>query len=62
MVNEAKGRIFKRKDGKFLIYVPVSLAGDSMFPFQMNDTIPVKISFELGSDKLKIEKWIETNQ
>ena len=62
MVNEAKGRIFKRKDGKFLIYVPVSLAGDSMFPFQMSDTIPVRISFELGSDKLKIEKWIEKNQ
>ena len=57
MVNTAKGRLFKRKDDKYLIYVPVDLAEDSMFPFSTNSAVPVKISFSVGDDKLKIEKW-----
>lgn len=57
MVNDAKGRIFRRKDGKYLIYVPMSLAEDSMFPFKTKSGIPVKISFEVGENKLTIEKW-----
>jgi hypothetical protein len=56
-VNEAKGRIFKRKDGKYLIYIPVDLAEDSMFPFPTNSAVPVKITFKVGDDKLKVEKW-----
>jgi len=59
MVNKAKGRLFKRKDDKYLIYVPVDLAEDSMFPFQTNSSVPVKISFAIGDDKLKIEKWVD---
>ena len=58
-VSEAKGRLFKRKDGKYLIYVPVDLAEDSMFPFQTDTAIPVKISFKVGDNKLKVEKWKE---
>jgi hypothetical protein len=57
MVNEAKGRFFKRKDDKYLIYVPVDLAEDSIFPFKTNSAVPVKISFSVGNNKLKIEKW-----
>ena len=57
MVNEAKGRLFKRKDDKYLIYVPVDLAEDSMFPFKTSSAVPVKISFTIGDKKLKIEKW-----
>ena len=56
-VNEAKGRIFKRKDGKYLIYIPVDLAEDSMFPYQTNSAVPVRISFKVGDDKIKVEKW-----
>ena len=59
MVNTAKGRLFKRKDAKYLIYVPVDLAEDSMFPFSTNSAVPVKISFSVGDNKLKIEKWDE---
>ena len=59
MVNKAKGQLFKRKDDKYLIYVPVDLAEDSMFPFQTNSAVPVKISFAIGDDKLKIEKWVD---
>jgi hypothetical protein len=69
MVNEGKGRLFKRKDGKYLIYLPLDLAQDSMFPFKDykktkrgTDSIAVKVSFKLGDDKLIIEKWQEPKQ
>ena len=68
MVSQAKGRLFKRKDGKYLIYVPKSLAEDSMFPFTavLSEAkrkgeygVPVKITFSIGGEKLIIEKWEE---
>jgi len=62
MVNEGRGRLFRRKDGKYLIYLPKDLAEDSMFPFKCSDSIYVKISFKLGDDKLFIERWKETTQ
>ena len=34
MPTEEKGRLFKRKDNKFLIYLPKALCEDSMFPFK----------------------------
>jgi len=62
MVNEGRGRLFRRKDGKFLIYIPLDLAEDSMFPFKGSDSILVKVSFKLGDSKLLIEKWQEPKQ
>ena len=62
MVSEAKGRFFRRKDGKYLIYVPVDLAMDSMFPFPVNSSVPIKVSFKLGDDKLTIEQWKEETE
>jgi len=69
MVNEGKGNLFRRKDGKYLIYIPVDLAEDSMFPFKNYsrtkrgaESIPVKVSFKLGDNKLLIEKWKEPTQ
>ncbi len=59
MVNEGRGRLFRRKDGKFLIYLPKDLAEDSMFPFKGSDSIFVKITFKLGDTKLLVEKWKE---
>ncbi len=69
MVNEGKGRLFRRTDGKYLIYLPVGLAEDSMFPFKNwqrskrtgeKNSIPVKVSFEpKGPKKLIIEKYKE---
>ena len=58
MVSEGKGRIFRRTDGKYLIYLPLNLATDSMFPFK-GSSIPVKVSFKVGEKKLIIEKWVE---
>ena len=34
MVSEGRGRLFRRKDGKYLIYLPLDFAEDSMFPFK----------------------------
>ncbi len=60
MVNEGRGRLFRRKDGKYLIYLPKDLAEDSMFPFKDADSIFVKVAFKPGSTKkLLIEKWKE---
>jgi hypothetical protein len=54
MVSEGKGRLFRRKDGKFLIYVPKDLAEDSMFPFKAAISINVKISFDVQSQKPRL--------
>ncbi len=62
MVNEGKGRLFRRKDGKYLLYVPLKLAEDSMFPFQTKTSIKLKISFKTGDNKLVVEKWNETSE
>lgn len=58
MVNEGRGRLFRRKDGKYLIYLPKDLAEDSMFPFKGSDSIFVRVSFKIGDkNKLLIDKW-----
>jgi hypothetical protein len=62
MVSEGRGRLFRRKDGKYLIYIPKDLAEDSMFPFKGADSIFVKVSFKLRDNKLLIEKWVEPKQ
>jgi hypothetical protein len=57
MVSDGRGRLFRRKDGKYLVYLPKDLAEDSMFPFKGADSIFVKVSFRLGDNKLVVEKW-----
>jgi hypothetical protein len=66
LVSEGRGRLFRRKDGKYLLYLPVDLAEDSMFPFKEYtrtkrgaDSIPVRINFKHGENKLTVEKWKE---
>jgi hypothetical protein len=62
MVSDGRGRLFKRKDGKYLIYLPKDLAEDSMFPFKGADSIFVKVSFKLKDDRILVEKWVEPEQ
>lgn len=57
MVDEANRLLFKRKDGKHLIYVPKDPAGDSMFPFKENPSVRAKICFKVADTKLVVEKW-----
>jgi hypothetical protein len=61
LVSEGKGRLFRRTDGKYLIYLPVDLAEDSMFPFPLKNRseVYVKVIFELGKDYLLVERWKE---
>ena len=72
MVSEGKGRLFRRTDGKYLIYLPLDMAKDSMFPFKNwqkdkrtgeKNSIHVKVSFKPGADQsLIIEKWREPEE
>jgi hypothetical protein len=57
MGNVGRGRLFRRKDGKYLIYLPLNLATDSMFPFKTETSVKVKVSFKIGEEKLVIEPW-----
>lgn len=60
MVSDGRGRLFRRKDGKYLVYLPKDLAEDSMFPFKGSDSIFVKVSFRPSGDSiLLVEKWKE---
>lgn len=45
MVKEGIGSIFKRKDGKFFVYLPQAVAEDSGFPFPVDSSRKVKIRF-----------------
>jgi hypothetical protein len=69
LVSEGRGRLFRRKDGKYLLYLPVDLAEDSMFPFKNYtktkrgaDSIPVRVVFKHGENRLLIEKWSQAEQ
>lgn len=55
--NEGKGTLFRLKGSKYLLYLPVRVADDSMFPFKCEKSIPVRVSFTPGDDKVIIEKW-----
>lgn len=59
MGNEGKGTIFKRKDNRYLLYLPVRLVDDSMFPLKCNGSMPVKVHFSPKDGKLIVEKWSE---
>jgi hypothetical protein len=59
MGNIGRGRLFRRKDGKYLIYLPLNLATDSMFPFKTETSVKVNVSFKIGEEKLVIEPWKE---
>jgi hypothetical protein len=52
--------LFKRKNGKYLSFVPKDLAEDTMFPYNGADSVFVKVSFKTGENKLIIEEWSET--
>ena len=55
MVNVGKARVFRRKDNKYLIYLPFDMVTDSQFPFKTETSVRVKVSFKIGEEKLVIE-------
>jgi len=52
MVAERTGRIWRRKDGKYFMYLPKHLAEDSAFPFKTETSIPVKVIIDPKGKKL----------
>ena len=54
MVSEGKARFFKNSQGRYMIYLPVDLCEDSMFPFKVEDSIHVQVGFQQGDNKLTI--------
>jgi len=62
VVNVGKGRLFRRADGKYLIYLPLDLATDSMFPFRTESSVRVKVSFKVGAKKILIEELEQEEQ
>jgi len=61
MGKEGKGTIFRRKDNRYLLYLPVRVADDSMFPFKCEGSIPVKVYFNAKDGKLIVENWVDEN-
>ena len=61
MVSEGRGRLFRRKDDKYLLYLPKDLAEDSMFPFQLQseNQAYMKVSFKMVKKALLVEEWVE---
>jgi hypothetical protein len=57
MVNQGRGTIFRLKGSKYLLYLPVCVADDSMFPFKGVRSTFVKVSFKMKDDRLLIEKY-----
>ena len=62
MVCEGRGRLFRRQDGRSMVYLPKDFAEDSMFPIKGADSIFVKVSFQSGVSKLTVEKWDDTEK
>jgi len=56
LVSEGIGSIFKRKDDKYFIYLPKNLVEDTGFPFSIESSVKVKVSFKLGDRKIVIEE------
>jgi hypothetical protein len=57
MVCEAIGRLFKRKDNKYMAYLPKNLVEDSAFPFKIGSSLQVKMKF--NERQIIIEKLEE---
>ena len=59
MVKEGKARLFRRADNKYLIYLPLDLCTDSMFPFATQSSVRVKVSFDPGGERKLIIEPLE---
>jgi hypothetical protein len=58
-VSEAKGRLFKNTQGRYFIYLPKTLAEDSLFPFPLkpDSKMHVKLSFSHAKKQVLVKKW-----
>jgi hypothetical protein len=54
MVKEDLGSVFRRKDGKYFVYVPQRVAEDSAFPFDVQTSTKVLVKIT-DDGKISIE-------
>jgi len=54
VVAQARGRMSRRKDGKYFLYLPKSLVEDSAFPFEIESSVPVMVVIDSVGKKLLI--------
>lgn len=54
MVAHATGRIARRTDGKYFLYLPKHLVEDSAFPFKLDLSVPVRVLIDRDGEKLVI--------
>jgi len=62
MVAEGRGRIWRRKDGKYFMYLSKHLAEDSAFPFKTETSIQVKVIIDPKGKKLLIKPTARTQR
>jgi hypothetical protein len=54
VVAQATGRIARRTDGKYFLYLPKHLVEDSAFPFDLESSVPVRVLIDRDGEKLLI--------
>jgi len=54
LVAHATGRIARRTDGKYFLYLPKHLVEDSAFPFKLDSSVPVRVLIDRDGQKLLI--------
>jgi hypothetical protein len=54
LVAHATGRIARRTDGKYFLYLPKHLVEDSAFPFELESSVPVRVVIDRDGQKLLI--------
>jgi hypothetical protein len=56
MVSKGIGSIFKRKDGKYFVYMPKNMVEDTAFPFELKSSIKVSVHFDPGKKRIIVEE------
>jgi hypothetical protein len=54
MVLQANGRVSRRNDGKYFLYLPKNVVEDSAFPFKMESSVPVRVLIDPDGEKLLV--------
>jgi len=54
VVLQGRGRIWRRKDGKYFLYLPKHVVEDSAFPFDIDSSLPVKVAIDRLAKRLLV--------
>ena len=54
MIAQAVGRIARRADGKYFLYLPKNLVEDNAFPFEVESSVSVRVLIGHNREKLVV--------